>query len=123
MNIAKVSGTVQGDVTTRTFKNDRGDGHVATIRLAIGNGRGGHTYINVIAWHDQARKVNGLGAGAKLEVHGFLSKGRDWTDRQGNKRYGEIEVVGEDIIILDEKTGEPTSIDDGNRSVASIKFD
>lgn len=85
---------VTGEVDrVREFQWREGTGYDVRIRL-YRRGRPG-TWIGIVCF--QGDNVDNVVEGDVVEIEGQLDKERNWTDRQGNTRYGQHNIVAEYI--------------------------
>lgn len=108
-NTAQVTGEV-----VRSHSSVFGEGRTvsnATLKVIGDNGK--TLFIRVVGFDSNGDTIKDVGEGTRVYAKGNLSKARDWTDKDGNKRYGEIELIVDEIAILGKRSGadEPVKVD------------
>lgn len=91
INVVHVTGEVN---RVREFQFKRGTGYNIRIRTYKGYDRPG-CWVGVVCF--ESDNVDNVSEGDVVEVEGQLDKERNWTDRQGNTRYGEHQIIADYI--------------------------
>ena len=102
LNKAMIMGRLVADPEMRTVGEDV---HVVTVRIAVDRDRVNKEtgereadFLDVVAWRGQADFLCKFFAkGDQVVVDGRLQS-RNWTDKDGNKRYT-VEIVAENLYF------------------------
>lgn len=101
MNRVCVIGRIGRDIELRRTQNGKA---VTSFSLAVDrDGKdAGTDWFDVVAWEKTAEYISQYCAkGRKIGIEGRL-QARDWTDKDGNKRY-KVEIIAQSITFADSK--------------------
>jgi len=107
MNVVVETGRLVADPELRHTPNDVA---VTIIRIAVNRPwRKGQEqkadFLDVTAWRDTAEFIcRNFSKGDMIEVHGALRVADDYTDRDGNKRYGRPYILANDVGFCGSKS-------------------
>lgn len=107
MNVVVETGRLVADPELRHTPNDVA---VTIIRIAVNRPwRKGQEqkadFLDVTAWRDTAEFIcRNFSKGDMIEVHGALRVADDYTDRDGNKRYGRPYIFANDVGFCGSKS-------------------
>lgn len=88
--------TKSGDFALSLRTNVRG----RAVKNAEGKWESPANWLRMNLWRDDAKRASDLGIvkGNEFFAEGRLSVGQDWTDRDGNKRRGDIELTPVSVV-------------------------
>jgi len=109
-NLAQVTGEVSRPPRVHQF----GEGRlVVNLNVIVSDERDRRSYMNIVAFDDLGEQVKDVTEGSRVYAKGAVQKGKDWVGSDGEKRFGGIEVVADEIVVLGTRSGsdEPKKVE------------